>query len=122
MVSRATRARSQLLGDSQAHPGGDLLRAQKILVRGMFEALALERDDALVAGGVRSLVDGHGQMAAAEQRARIGGACRNGGRDASRIEAGAAAHLARRGVVDDQHSYRPVALSLKDEAAFEFQR
>src|SRR5438132_13593397 len=40
VASRATGARSQLLGDSQAHPGGDLLRAQKILVRGTFEALA----------------------------------------------------------------------------------
>src|SRR5215831_13979269 len=106
-MARAVGARPQFLRHRQAHAGGDLLRAQKILMRRMFEALALERDDALVAGGVRSLVDGHGQMPTAQQRARIGRSRRDGRRDTGGVEAGAGAHFAGRGVVDDQHPYRP---------------
>src|SRR6201999_1188962 len=98
-VAGAVFARAQLLGDGQTHAGGDLLRAQEIFVRGVLEALALERDDALVAGGIRPLVDGHGEMPAAKQRAAVGGARGNGGIDARGIEAGAAADVARRGVV-----------------------
>src|SRR5216684_3850917 len=118
----AVRPRPHFLGHGEAHAGRDLLGAEKILVRGMLEILALERDDALVAGGVRALVDGHGQMAMAEQRAGIGGAGGDRGGHPVGIEAGAAAHLAGRGVVDDQHPHRAVALRLQDEAAFELQR
>ena len=120
-VAGAVGARPQLLGHRQAHAGRDLLRAQEIFMRGVLEVLAFERDDALVAGGVGPLVDGHGEMAAAEQRAGIGRARRDGGGDARGVEAGAGAHLAGRGVVDDQHPHRPVALGLQDEAALEFQ-
>jgi hypothetical protein len=120
-MTRAVRARPQFLRHRQAHARGDLLGAQKILVRRVFEALALERDNALVAGGVRSLVDGHGEMATAQQRARVGCSRCNGGRDAGGVETGAGTHFARRGVVDDQHTHRPVALGLEDEAALEFE-
>ena len=122
MVAGAVGLRPQLLGHRQAHAGRDLLGAQEILVRRMLEVLAFERDDALVARRIRSLVDGHGEMAVAEQRARIGRARGHGGGDAGGVETGAGAHLARGGVVDDQHPHRPVALGLQDEAAFEFQR
>src|SRR6516165_4900729 len=71
-MTRAISARPQFLRHREAHARGDLLGAQKILMRRVFETLALERDDALVAGGVRSLVDGHGEMATAQQRARVG--------------------------------------------------
>src|SRR6266508_1768986 len=120
-MARTVCARAQLLGHCQAHSCGDLLRAKKIFVRRVFEPLALERHDPLIAGGIRSLVDGHGQMSAAEQRAWIGRANCNGLRNAGGIKAGAAAHLTGRGVVDDQHPHRPVALGLENETAFEFQ-
>jgi hypothetical protein len=58
----------------------------------------------------------------AQQRARIGRARGHGGGDAGGVETGTGAHLARSGIVDDQHPHRPVALGLQDEAAFEFQR
>ena len=90
-------------------------------MRGVLEVLALERDDALIAGGIRPLVDGHGEMPATEQRPAIGRARCDGGGDARAIEAGAGAHLAGRDVVDDQHPHRPVALGLQDETALEFQ-
>ena len=120
-MTGAAGSRTQFLGHSEAHTRRDLLGAQKILVRGMLEILALERDDALVAGHVGALVDGHGEMTMAQQRARIGGTRCDGGRDPRGVEAGAGAHLAGRGVVDDQHADRPVALGLQDEAALEFQ-
>ena len=91
-------------------------------MRRMLEVLALERDDALVARRIRALVDGHGEMAVTEQRARIGRARRHRRRHPGGVEAGAGAHLARGGVVDDQHPHRPVALGLQDEPSFEFQR
>ena len=39
----------ELLGHGEAHARRDLLRLAEILVRRLLEALALERDDALVA-------------------------------------------------------------------------
>src|SRR4029450_202830 len=120
-MARTVCARAQLLGHCQANSCGDLLRAKKIFVRRVFEPLALERYDPLIAGGIRSLIDGHGQMPAAEERACISRANCNGVRNAGGIKTGAAAHLAGCGVVDDQHPHRPVALGLENEAAFEFQ-
>ena len=52
--------------------GRDLLGLLEIGVRDILEAVALERDDALVALHVRALVDGHGEMALAEQLAGLG--------------------------------------------------
>src|SRR5258705_441916 len=52
-------------------PGRDLLRAQEIFMRGIFQAAAIERHQALVAAHVRALVDRHGKVALAEQRAGI---------------------------------------------------
>src|SRR4029450_3163450 len=120
-MARTVCARAQLLGHCQANSCGDLLRAKKIFVRRMFEPFALERHDPLIARGIRSLVDGHGQMPAAEPRPCISRANCNGVRNAGGIKTGAAAHLAGCGVVDDQHPHRPVALGLENEAAFEFQ-
>ena len=40
-------------------------------MRGVFERAAVERDQALIAAHVGALVDGHGEMALAEQRAGI---------------------------------------------------
>ena len=41
--------RANALGHREAHPRRDLLRLAEILVRGLLEPLALQRDDALVA-------------------------------------------------------------------------
>ena len=65
-------------------------------MRGVLEAAAVERDQALVAAHVGALVDGHGEMAVAEQRAGVGLAGRDRGGDARRVEARAGAHLAGR--------------------------
>ena len=53
-----------LLADREPHPGRDLLRAFEVFVRGVLQAAAVERDQALVAARVGALVDGHGEMAA----------------------------------------------------------
>ena len=88
-------------------------------MRGVLQVLALERDQALMAGGVGTLVDGHGEMARAEQRAAVILAGSDCSGDAVLVETGQGAHLAGCGVVDHQHAYRPVALGLQDETAFE---
>ena len=58
--------------DREPHAGRNLLRAQKILVRGVFEVVAFERHQSLIAAHVGTLVDGHGEMAVAEQLAGRG--------------------------------------------------
>ena len=115
-------AGAELLGDREPHARRDLLGAQEIFVRGILERAALERDQPLVAAHVGALVDGHREMAAAEQRARIGLARGHRGRDALLVEARAGPHLAGRDEVDHQHAHRPVGLRLQDEAALELQR
>ena len=67
----AAVVRAPLLADRQAHARRDLLGAEEIFVRGVFQAAAVERNQTLVAAHVGALVDGHGEMAAAEQRAGI---------------------------------------------------
>ena len=114
--------RTQFLGHRQTHPRRDLLGAQEIFVRRVFQRAAIERDQALVAAGVGALVDGHGEMAFAEQRAGVGLAGRNRRRDAILAEARAGPHLAGRGEVDHQQAHRAVGLGLQDEAAIDFQR
>ena len=49
-----------------------LLGLAEIGQRRLGEALAVERDDALVALHVAARIDGHGEMAAAEQLAPVG--------------------------------------------------
>ena len=56
-------------------------------MRRVLERAALERDEALIAVHVAALVDGHGEMAAAEHRARIRLARRDRLRDAVLVEA-----------------------------------
>src|SRR6202040_2382019 len=110
---------SELLGYGQAYSRGNLLRAQKVLVRGMFEVLALQRHDSLVSCRVGALVDGHRQMALTEQCSRTRTARRDRSSDPTRIESGAGAHLVRSSVIDHQHPHRTVALRLQNEAALE---
>src|SRR4051794_40849937 len=62
-------AAAPFFADREPHPGRNLLRTQKILVRGVFQAAALERDQALVTAHVGALIDGHRKVALAEQRA-----------------------------------------------------
>ena len=120
-MAGAALAGAQFLGHRQPHPRRDLLGAMEIFVRGVFQRAAFERDQALVAVHVGALVDGHGEMAVAEQRAGIGlaGGDRRG--DAILVEARAGAHLAGRGEIHHQHAHRPVGLGLQDEAAVDLQ-
>ena len=100
---------------------GDLFGAQKVFVRGVLQVFAFERNQPLVAGRVRPLVDRHGEMTAADQRARIDRPVRDGIGHPLLVEAGKRAHVAGRPIVDNEHPHRPVGLRLQDEAALEFQ-
>ncbi len=117
--SRAVRAGAKLLGDGEPHARRNLLRARKIFVRGLFEVAAFQRHQPLIAAHLRALVDGHGEMAVAEQLAGLGRAGGDRRVDTRGIEAGAGPHLAGRGEIDHQHAHRTVALGLQDEAAVE---
>ncbi len=86
-----------------------------------FEVAAVERHQPLITAHFRALIDGHGEMAAAQEPAGIGLARSYRGRDARRVEARAGPHIARRGEIDHQHAHRAVALGLQDEAALEFE-
>ncbi len=89
-------AGTQFLGDREAHARRNLLGAQEVFVRGVFQRAAVERHQALVAADVRPLVDGHGEMALAEQRAGVGLAAGDRLGDARLVVARAGAHLAGR--------------------------
>ena len=93
-------------------PGRDLLGLAEINMGGIRERAAIERHDALVTLGVRALIDGHGEIARAEQFARG---------QARRVEMGIGANEARCRELGDQKVDRPVGAGLKDEAALEFQ-
>ena len=84
---------------------------------GVFEAAAFERHQALVAAHVRSLIDGHREMALAEQRAGV-----LTGLEPLRVEARIGAQAIRRLEIDDQKRHRAIGLGLQNETAVEFQR
>ena len=121
-MAGAAFAGAQFLGDREPHAGRDLLGAMEIFVRGVFERAAVERDQSLVAAGVGPLVDGHGEVAFAEQGAAVGRVVGDRRRDARLVETRAGAHLAGRGEVHHQHAHRAVALRLQDEAALDLER
>ena len=86
-------------------------------MRGVFQGAAFQRHQPLIAAHVRALIDGHREMAFAEQRA--------GGHallQPRRIEARIGAQFIRRLKIHDQERHRTVGLGLQDEAAVEFQR
>ena len=95
MQARAAFARPIFLGDREPHAGRDLLGTRKIFVRRLFEIATFERDEALIAAHLRSLVDGHGEMAVTEQLAGRRFVCGDRGGDAVSIETRAGPHLAR---------------------------
>ena len=101
----------------QPDEGGKLLGLAEIGVGGLGQAVAFERHHALVALGVEPAVDGHGEMAVAEQppvgRQRL---------NLLRREAGIAAQPARHLIVGYQQVDRPVGRGLKNELALEFER
>ncbi len=80
-------------------------------MRGIFQRAAVERDQALVAAAVRALVDGHGEMALAEQRAGIGFAFRDQRRGRRPLPKRAPGpHLAGRGEIHHEQADRAVGL------------
>ena len=86
-------------------------------MRGIFEAAAVQRDQALISAHVLALIDGHAQMALAEQLAGTEPVLQ-----ARSIEARIGAQPIGRLEVDDQKRYRAVGLGLQQETAVEFQR
>jgi len=107
-MTGAAGTRDEFFGDRETDPGGDLLGAQEIFMRRILERTAVERDQTLVAAGGAALIDGHREMALAEQRAGVGLAGGNGGLDALFAEARAGPHLAGRGEIHDQQANRPI--------------
>ncbi len=91
-------------------------------MRGLFEVAAFQRHQPLIPAHVGPLVDGHGEMAVAEELAGLRFTGRNRCRHAIGIEPGAGPNLARRSEVDHQHAHRTVGLGLQDKAALNFQR
>ena len=110
---------------AEERPGGEpqprwnLFRLGEIGMGGIAERSAVDRNDALIALHVDALIDGHREMALAEQ-SRRGRRIEPGNRFA--IEARIAAHFAGRSKIGDDHVDRSVGIGLKDEFAFEFER
>ena len=111
-----------VLGHGETHQRRDLFGLLEIGVRDVLERTALERHDALVAVHVGALVDGHGEVALAEQLARLGLAALGGLDQRVMVEAGIAAKAIGGVEIDHQQVHRPVRLRLQDELAFELQR
>ena len=85
-------------------------------MRGVFETAAVERHQSLIAAHVRALIDGHGEMPLAEQRAGILAILEpRQHRSAHRRAA------VRRLEIHDQERHRAIGLGLQDEAAIELQ-
>ena len=91
----------------------------EIGVGGLGQALAFERNHALIALHLRAAVDGHGEMALAEQLRGLTVAAGNR-RDAVGGEARIAAQLTWNLVVGDEQIDRTVGRGLQDELALEF--
>ena len=108
---QARRPSLELLGDREAHARRDLLRLAEILVRRLLEALALERDHALVAAALRARIDGHGQDARPRSSAVF---CAPGPSAATApgVEARRGAKAVRRIEIDHDHLDRPVGFRL----------
>ena len=95
VTARAVLGRANSSATASRTRVGICSERRKYSCAACFEVAAFERDQALIAAHVRALVDGHGEMAVAEQRAGVGlaGGDRRG--DALGVEAGAGAHLCR---------------------------
>src|SRR5271165_3661646 len=55
------------LADREAHQRRDLFRSLEVMMRGLFQSLALERYDALITRHLAARIDGEGHVAAAKQ-------------------------------------------------------
>ena len=86
-------------------------------MRRVFQAAAFQRHQTLIAAHVRALIDGHGEMAVAEQRTGIRRIA-----EPRLVETGIGSEPVRRLKVDNQERHRSVGLGLKDEAAVELER
>ena len=91
----------------EANERGELLRLAEIGVSRLGQALAFQRHDPLVALGVHAPVDGHGEMALAEQPTIGGKLGQTLGRE-PRIAAHATRHL----IVGDEQVDRSVGRGL----------
>src|SRR6202042_2820335 len=115
MPPRAAFAGAEFFGDREPDPRRDLLRTQEIFMRGLFEAAAFERHKPLITAHFAALVDGHSEMAAAEQLAWLDRAVGDRVRNPLGVEPRARADIAGRSKIDHQHAHRTVALRLQDE-------
>ena len=104
--------------DGKLDEGGELLGLAEIGVGGFGQALAFERHHALIALGVGAAVDGHGEMALAEEGGHRAAEARRRARPRSGHSRASSRHL----IVGDQQIDRPVGRSLENELALEFER
>jgi hypothetical protein len=82
-------------------------------------------DDALVALGMLTLIDGEGEIAGAQQARHRERTAFSGGADRGEtlgVELGVAAHIAAAGNVGHHQPDRPIALGLQGEDAVIFER
>ncbi len=101
---------------------GQLLGLAEIGERGVGQAAARQRHDALIALHLLARIDGDGEMPAAEQRAFVEAAVGGGRGKARLVAAHVAAHAPGSLEVDDEEVEDAVGLGLHDELAVEFQR
>ena len=86
-------------------------------MRGVFQTAAVERHQPLITAHIGALIDGHREMALAEQRAGI-----LAGLEPRGVVARIGAQAIRRLEIHDQKRHRAVSPGLQDEATIEFQR
>ncbi len=110
------------LADRQAHASGGLFGLVEIALGGQGQGLALDGGHALVALGVRPLVDGHDEHAVAQEGARTGAGetARDLGH-AGLVVTAVAPQGALGVVVADDVGHRSVALGLDDQAPGDLQ-
>src|SRR5262249_18500687 len=113
----ARLARAIVPRNRELDEGRELLGLPEISVCRFREALALERNDALVALGIAAAINGHGEMAIAKEPT-VGRKCGT----AFGREPGIAAHLPRHLIVSDEEIDRAVSRGLEDELTLIFER
>ena len=88
----------------------------------VFVSIATMTGANFAAVHVRALVDGHGEMPLAEQRAATCLACRDCRGHTVLVEAGTGAHFVGGDEINYQHAHRTVALRLQNKPAIDLQR
>ena len=90
-------------------------------MRRAFEIVSFKRNQPLIAAHVWALIDGHGEMATAEQLSGRDFVRGDGGGDTLGVKPRAGSYFAGRSEIDHQHAHRAVALRLQNKPPLEFE-